>query len=120
MPADALELLLNHDWPGNVRELRNAVQRTLTLGLVGLGTGTVDLTADPPPDAMGGELVRSTELSDPEPYRDAREKAMRDFEIKYLTNLWAYTSGNLSSASRIAGIDRKYIRSLLKKYSLND
>jgi hypothetical protein len=36
LPQETVESFLRHGWPGNVRELRNAVQRTLTLGLAGV------------------------------------------------------------------------------------
>ena len=52
------------------------------------------------------------------PFRDAREAALRRFEKQYLTQLWAEAEGNVSRAARAAGIDRKYLRKLLKRHDL--
>jgi DNA-binding NtrC family response regulator len=100
-----VELFLKHDWPGNVRQLRNAIQRTLALGIV-------DLEA-PAGGPKPGTGVGSAD------YRESREEALRQFEISYLNGLMARHGGNLSAAAREAGVDRKHIRELLKKHGLH-
>jgi DNA-binding NtrC family response regulator len=99
---------VHHDWPGNVRELRNAVQRILTLGIVDLGPTPQPVEVTSPGTASGGGLD----------YRAAREQALAQFERAYLERLMANSDGNVSAAARTAGVDRKYIRDLLKKHGL--
>jgi DNA-binding NtrC family response regulator len=51
-------------------------------------------------------------------FRPARKQAIHRFERDYLNWLWPEARGNLSAAARIAGIDRKYLRDLLRKHGL--
>ncbi len=52
------------------------------------------------------------------PYREARAEALREFEVSYVERLMTRARGNVSEAARLAGIDRKYVRILLKKHGL--
>jgi two-component system response regulator GlrR len=100
LPPETMETFLRHEWPGNVRELRNAVQRTLTLGLAGT------VSVDAPPDDVNN-------------YKQAREQVVREFDIAFLTNLMAKHQGNISAAARAAGLSRNHLRDLLKKHGLH-
>jgi DNA-binding NtrC family response regulator len=106
LPPEAEELLMRHDWPGNVRELRNVVQRALALGIVSVESGELDHSARRAPGS--GEKK----------YKQARELALREFERSYLQELWTRYRGNLSAAARAAGLDRKSLRNLLRRYNL--
>jgi two-component system, NtrC family, response regulator GlrR len=109
--------LMRHPWPGNVRELRNYVERCLALADRSvLSTPEVDAEAGagatldrerPLPDAAAGANLRS-----------ARQSWLREFEKRYLEELLAQNSGNVSAAARSAGIDRKYLYRLLWRNGL--
>jgi len=72
-----------------------------------------------PPPVPADAARRTTPRDRPlPPFRDAREKAMGAFERDYLTRLWTEAQGNVSRAARAAGIDRKYLRKLLKRHGL--
>jgi DNA-binding NtrC family response regulator len=51
-------------------------------------------------------------------YRDARAKAVADFERAYVTDLIARAGGNASEAARLAKMDRPYLLGLLRRSSL--
>jgi DNA-binding NtrC family response regulator len=51
-------------------------------------------------------------------YREARERAIQQFDVAYLTELMSRHEGNLSAAARAAGISRNYLRELLRKHDL--
>ena len=104
--------MLRYDWPGNVREMRNAVQRLLVLGRLDVESGL------PPP--QGGEFNGPSGDLDPSEfsYRDAKEVAIKSFEKAYLQKVLEMSESNLSQAARIAGIDRKYLRDLLRRHGL--
>ena len=53
-------------------------------------------------------------------YKDAKEAWLAAFEKNYLTSLLNGTSGNISRAAQNAGIDRKTIHRLIKRYNLKD
>jgi len=114
------EYLMHQEWPGNVRELRNVVQRTLALQLA--GGGSLPGAGPFPQDGLTPPVLpEADEESQPDPqFRAAREQAILEFEREYLSRLWADGEGNLSAAARAAGIDRKYLRTLLRKHGFID
>ncbi|MBI4815074.1 MAG: sigma 54-interacting transcriptional regulator [Deltaproteobacteria bacterium] len=109
--SEIQERLLSHTWPGNIRELRNVLERASY-------TGELD-------DFDPGS--RRTPLEDPDaklvvdhtrPFKEAKEALVSRFEREYLRQLLQRTKGNMARAAREAGIDRKYLYMLQKKYGL--
>ncbi len=119
LPPEAEELLQRHNWPGNVRELRNAVHRTLALGVVGIGLQSSQNQESAPrssaPQIFQAPADKTQALSK---FHPARKQILHQFEQEYLAQLWDRFRGNLSAAARAAGIDRKYLRELLTKHGL--
>jgi transcriptional regulator with PAS, ATPase and Fis domain len=110
-PPDEIANLERHHWPGNVRELRNLVDATLALG------------RPPPIDSIhDSSRASGSEGFDPRsfglPYKQARKRALAEFERVYLQHLLEQTGGNVSQASREAGLDRSYLFSLLRRNGL--
>jgi DNA-binding NtrC family response regulator len=108
LPELLIQRALSSDWPGNVRELRNVIHRWLALGILELGGEIVEL--DPGAEAAPPEGIA--------PFKLAREQALAEFEKDYLVRLWSECGGNLSKAARVAGIDRKYLRELLRRHEV--
>jgi len=107
-----LDRLVAHDWPGNVRELRNVIDRAVALSPGATGFGDLRLaltpTASEEPLAVRGDL----------PYADAKQLVLAAFERRYLRDVWVRAEGNLSAAARIAEMDRKHLRTLLRKHGI--
>jgi transcriptional regulator with AAA-type ATPase domain len=103
-PENAVDALMRHAWPGNVRELRNLVASTVAIG------------AEPALDAAGAPAP----ATDPEElnYRDARRRALEEFERRFLTSLLAKCGGNIREASRRARMDRSYLMDLMRRHGL--
>ena len=108
-----LDLLLGHGWPGNVRELRNVVDRALALSP---GARTFEeLRIEVVPSAAGGEaLVVRSDL----PFAQAKQLVLDAFEKRYLADLLARAGGNITAAARETGLDRKHLRTLLRRHGL--
>jgi transcriptional regulator of acetoin/glycerol metabolism len=53
------------------------------------------------------------------PFKEAKEKWVENFEKDYLIKILKNNDLNISKAAKEAGIDRKSIQRLLKKYNLN-
>ena len=51
-------------------------------------------------------------------FKEAKEALITRFEREYLRHLLTRSRGNMARAAREAGIDRKYLYMLLKKYGL--
>ena len=60
----------------------------------------------------------SGDLASPVPFKEAKEQLVNAFEREYLEQLARRCGGNVSKASRVAGIDRVYVRKLFKKHNL--
>ena len=54
------------------------------------------------------------------PFKEAKERLIDGFERDYLKGLLERCEGNISRAAREAGIDRVYLRKLLRKHGLED
>ncbi len=139
-PAFA-QSLSHHPFPGNVRELVNQVERAATLGEAGwrqLDTPTAAFAAPTPPfdcaqGRRGAAAVPTPDLPPKlrppplgeagsgdlgAPFRESKDRAIAEFEETYLSGLMERCGGNISAASRIAELDRKHLRQLLRKYGL--
>jgi transcriptional regulator with GAF, ATPase, and Fis domain len=91
-------------WPGNVRELRNYLERAAVLD---------DL-------ATSGEAAPvETDAHDAsQPYQQARDRVLAEFERRYVEQLLKAHQGNVSAAARSSGIDRTYLHRLMRRHGL--
>jgi len=110
-------------WQGNVRELKNFVARALTLSASSptqletrfLLPESISGPAEPT-SAEGDSLERW--VNSGLPFKDAKARLVERFERLYWEALLMRHSGNLSAASREAGIHRKSAEYLLKKLDI--
>ena len=109
-----LDALRGHGWPGNVRELRNVIDRAIALSPG--ARNFANLRIDVAPRSADDALTVRGDL----PFADAKQLVIDTFEVRYLRELLARCDGNLSLASRESGIDRKHLRTLLRKHGLGD
>jgi len=102
-------------WPGNVRELENLIHRAyllsddeqLKVALPGAADAASPATATAP-------VAVATELN----YRNAKLRALQEFDRAYLTQLLRRTSGNVTRAAQLAGKERRALGKLLKRYGI--
>lgn len=105
IPEEKLRNWQDYHWPGNVRELENKVQEWLTIE-------TIDVPHENPSN--------SPRLSRPiRTLRQFREEVLAKSEKAYFDDLLLHTKGNISAAARLAGIDRKNLRILLRKHDID-
>ncbi|MDQ3036310.1 MAG: sigma 54-dependent Fis family transcriptional regulator [Myxococcota bacterium] len=105
-----LERLRASPWPGNVRELRNVLERFLVLGdHADEGDGVA-----PAAGSAHGAAAIDPRVS----YQEARDRAIGDFERRYLEAVLALHEGNVAKAARESGLDRTYLHRLLRKHGL--
>ena len=67
----------------------------------------------------GDEMTERLTVDSNVPFKDAKQQIIEEFEKKYLVELLQKHNHNLSKASREAGIDRKHLRNLCKKYGIH-
>ncbi|WP_394842140.1 sigma-54 dependent transcriptional regulator [Pendulispora brunnea] len=117
--------LFEHPWPGNVRELANVMEAAVLAGHGG------ELKVEHLPGVTMGESPAQSMLEDfstrarqlLDPYVTASAQtfpALRDardaFERAYLDVVLSRTSGNVSSAARLAGRNRTDFYDLLRRH----
>jgi DNA-binding NtrC family response regulator len=100
--------LRSHRWKGNVRELRSVVENILASGRPSADVLT----------SGGGAAALAPGQNTVLPYRVARSEAVAAFEHHYIGNLIKLSKGNASQAARVAGMDRPYLLTLLRKHGL--
>ncbi|MGO9834273.1 MAG: sigma-54-dependent transcriptional regulator [Polyangiaceae bacterium] len=139
---DAILALREYDWPGNVRELEHAIEHAVVLAQRDV-VSAADLPFSRPPPALreatdmrglepvvlrpgngadpnaaadgsGSPPVAFAELAEL-PYAEAKRRLVASFDETYTGELLRRASGNMSEASRLAGLDRSNFRRLLKK-----
>jgi DNA-binding NtrC family response regulator len=111
-PPAVLAEMGKHDWPGNVRELRNYVERSVVLESaspnLARGSGHHPAVAAVAPSGLDLSV----------PFRIAKDAVIDSFERNYLSQLLEAAGGNMSKASRMAGMDRMYLHRLVQKHNL--
>ncbi|HSH44933.1 MAG TPA: sigma-54 dependent transcriptional regulator [Longimicrobiales bacterium] len=116
----AMEALVHHTWPGNVRELQNVVEHTMVLMEPGAEILAEDIPfmGDAEPSLAGGGTSFFGEHLASQPYHEAREAVLTEFEKGYITSLVNRAGGNMSKAARLAGVDRTTLYRLIEKHDL--
>lgn len=112
--SSALELLQSYDWPGNVRELKNTIMRAISF-LEGK-----QITPEDIPERVRVPITKAElDIRDDLGFKDAKEQWVASFEKQYLAELLKKNNYNISAAAKEAGIDRKSVQRLIRKYNLS-
>ncbi|MBL0220522.1 MAG: sigma 54-dependent Fis family transcriptional regulator [Myxococcales bacterium] len=130
---ETIDLMMKHDWPGNVRELRNVIERAVLLAetpdtedslrrvsaasspKAGEASG---ITVTPSQTATSAEASMTVPVDVTQPFKNAKQAVISEFEKRYISRLLAQHDGNISAAARAAGIDRMSIHKMLHRLGL--
>jgi DNA-binding NtrC family response regulator len=126
MDDAATEVLERYAWPGNVRELQNVMERACALadGPAITVKDLPDHVLHPAPRPAAPPLGIAAAVEGAPPaggdltLKAAKERWLQVLEVSYLRDLLARHDGNVSSAAKAAGIDRKTFHRLINKYDL--
>jgi two-component system, NtrC family, response regulator HydG len=124
MDDAATAALERYAWPGNVRELQNVMERACaladgqTITVRDLPEHVVQTTPRPVPTPAGPALPAGPPAGTDLTLKSAKEQWLQVLEVSYLRDLLARHDGNVSSAAKAAGIDRKTFHRLINKYGL--
>lgn len=107
--------LMQYSWPGNVRELQNLIERVIILEDENM------FQLDSKKFPLRGALENTSLVSDSilaMPYKEAKEMIINGFDRKFFSSLLEKSGGNISKASRVAGMHRKNLYLKLKELNL--
>ncbi|MCW7754418.1 sigma-54 dependent transcriptional regulator [Desulfobotulus sp. H1] len=112
-----LEELMQAPWPGNIRELENTLQ--------GLCVMTQEKEI-PPQNALKRDRIPDLDFFTDSPlphrnlpYQQLKEKVLARFTRQYLDHLLKETSGNISHAARLSGIQRQSLQKIIRRYQMD-
>ncbi len=111
---ELMEMFLHYDWKGNVRELENVIVRGILF--------SIDEEIQPQHVGFHGKNKKGvwcTRVDFTLPYREAKEEVLREFHHRFIGNLLERTSGNISQAARLCGIERQALQHLIKRYKID-
>jgi DNA-binding NtrC family response regulator len=115
----AITALQRWPWRGNVRELRNVVEHLVVLASPGSTIAPEELPfIHEDGDGRGGGsgmLVLDRAIMDSD-YHTAREMVLARFEKDYLEHIVRESSGNLSDAARMAGVNRTTLYRMMERH----
>lgn len=115
---DALRALQERAWHGNVRELQNVIEHAVVLLEPAVEIQPDDLPFLDDDRAPPAAASVASVIGDEQQYHPARERIIAQFERSYLTWLVSRSTGNMSKAARIAGVDRTTLYRLMEKHGL--
>jgi transcriptional regulator with GAF, ATPase, and Fis domain len=126
----AKEGLLHEPFPGNVRQLKNIIQRAAHLCRHSvIEPSDLHLGRREHPRGINSASTSGDEQAAPsggmdpalydQPFKDAKQVMVDNFERAYFGRLLGKTDNNLSRAAAEAGITRYYLRELLKRLGMH-
>jgi DNA-binding NtrC family response regulator len=129
---ETIDLMMKHDWPGNVRELRNVIERAVLLAEAPDSEDSLrrvpaaaasaprepSITVTPSQTATSAEASMTVPVDVTQPFKNAKQDVINEFERRYISRLLAQHDGNISAAARAAGIDRMSIHKMLHRLGL--
>jgi len=108
MAPDAVTALSDYEWPGNVRQLKYVVQQLCERSLDGR------IQYRDVANLLGINSRLGLDI-----YRRAKEKALRDFDIKYFSEVITAAQGKLKKALEITGMHKKNFYTKLRELELS-
>lgn len=113
LSTEGKAFLEQHAWPGNVRELENIIHREFLLceeEQLHLRDARAELLGEP----ITLPCPKTLALG----FREAKARAVAEFERSYVSELMTRADGNISYAARMASQDRSAFGKLVRKYGL--
>ncbi|MFQ5882893.1 MAG: sigma-54-dependent transcriptional regulator [Candidatus Methylomirabilales bacterium] len=110
---ETLEVLEVYPWPGNVRELQNVMERAVVLAEEEMVSPT-----ELPAGLRLPQKAPTAAVDDHLSLKEAKRRWVETFERDYLMALLKKHQGNISQAAKTAGVDRKTIHRLMKRYQI--
>lgn len=110
---ELMEELVGRRWEGNVRELENVIVQGISF-CSGREIRLDDVNLDNRKAAF--HTVRNPYSG--LPYKEAKERLLRDFNHEYISGLLSADHGNISAAARRCGLERQALQQIMRRYDI--
>ena len=119
LEKNTLTWMTEYQWPGNVRELESFIHRLFLLSdqLVEIELNKSECTDEK--HSRRKLIDRRQTIQVDCAFNEAKNLAIANFELRYLTWLISSTHGNVTHAANIAAKERRAIGKLFKKYQID-
>ncbi|HLL70132.1 MAG TPA: sigma-54 dependent transcriptional regulator [Pyrinomonadaceae bacterium] len=109
LSPESIRKLVSYDWPGNVRELEHTIERAVLLSdETQIGVGEI---------VLPGDVAAAS--PDEDSFRQAKAKAVAQFERSYIQQLLLSHRGNISRAAQAARKNRRAFWQLIRKHRID-
>lgn len=106
--ADAASLIMESEWPGNVRQLKQTLHRLAQM------SNNRKISLSDVRRVLGSEDTHTTLT-----YKEAKEKAIYEFDREYLLTTLSMAQGSLKKALEISGMHKKNFYAKIKNLGLS-
>jgi DNA-binding NtrC family response regulator len=116
----ALEECMNRPWPGNVRELQNFVRRAVIFcpDEVIRPDDLQEIEQPQKPLVAVKSPFAGDDSESIEPYKNAKERIVSRFTLKYVTQLLEKTGGNVTRAAELSGLSRAALQKIMRRLDM--
>ena len=110
---EAIDVLSTHPWPGNVRQLKHTVFRLchFSQGNIITDEQVIKSVSDTTPLTKSPVKIKT--------YKEAKKKAITEFDKRYFTELLKITKGSLKEILAISGMHKKNFYLKMKELDLS-
>lgn len=108
---ELIQAYCSRPWPGNVRELRNAVERAVAMAAPSQGAAPQRVVEE-------GGCHQAMEALFPLPLKEGLEQWTELYARAYLDHVLHLSGGSMTGAAQIAGVNRRYLQRMMKRYNL--
>jgi len=117
--SGALALLKQRSWPGNVRELQNFVPRVVTFSADSvIRARELQALED---SRYTANMFHKTAQATPqaiEPYKQAKDRVVKQFTFDYVSSLLQQTGGNVTKAADLSGLGRASLQKIMRRLGI--
>ncbi len=114
LAPELLDAMLENPWEGNIRELENVIIRGILYAdgpVISLAEAGLSASSRPFQLNVDGGTAHL-------PYKEAKEKALTDFNRAFLSRHLTACQGNVSQAARNMGLERQALQQVMKRYDI--